>query len=398
MNIKTLKSGALLICTVFLFMIPGCSKDEPTQPAPVNNRLILAETEATPYQFVTVQMPQGMLPIDPLAMNIPLKIGDKEVMGSRLISQDLDERFGQGNYFTYLFAMPEMNQGKYPINIQAAGGRVGEAEISVKPLLVTTTPEVYIADYKQELEQNNELSFQDLENRVADSSISKSLADSIKSFINKSYSDLANELALLSPEQKFIYVQTVEANKHWIDEYNKAVDAFPLVGKDHDKFTWECFEHKKMAKNAEYFGMEREAEEEWLKYNQCRTKYAAYRQSETNAYAKRVQTAYEQAKKEAASNSNWLFAGRAFVKTFISSAAKGLIEEKYGSDVFDEPSTPVNLDDVQKKKGSLAFEPDKEYDLGALLTVVNVNRDDIGLPGFKEIINGIDEYNRIWSS
>jgi hypothetical protein len=275
-----------------------------------------------------------------------------------------------------------MGAGKHTVSI-AGNGKTFSSELTVKSIVVIADPANYISTYITELNQDAADDFTELDRRVTEGTMRKSAADSIKKFTQDSHAGIQDMFNQLSEEDKKIYVQMIAANKFWLDEYLETVKNYPLGARSSGS---DCEQLHKQAEYANNDGEYDKANDYMRQYNDCVYQNSVARQNSSNRFMKRLETAKQEADQETSK--------KAFVKTFLKSAAKGLIEEAFGiqdlSDVFGLKS----FEDAKQKAGTLVFEDGKEYSLSAGVMTVNLNRQDQdAFPEFKDFISGVDSYN-----
>ncbi|WP_133159352.1 hypothetical protein [Solitalea longa] len=404
--------SALLLCSI---IFQACKKDESQDPN-VSLALVSSDTEIMPYQFVRFELPEGVTPENINAESVTVTIGN--VTANAYPDK---EEFAKKIYAYYLM-VPELPAGEHKFLINVAGNKTAEVNIKVNSFTKIADPDAYIQARQTAFEQEVASALQQYDALVVAGKISSAKAESLKSFVKSCNESNKAEIAALSAEERKIYVQLIEANKSWLNEfkqiaaqnpatnfYNKSV-ATNSIRATESEGTYTC-EQKRVLAN----------QNQGTPYGDYYNKQAAVCEAEQQAaqveankkFTGKMQNAYNAAKEDW-KNTNGVFKGsKAFVSTFMKEAGKGMLELAFGEDNLSDPFAAFSMDNlfkgnetssrviessslykIQESASDNIFELDKEYNYSAEISFVNASRQNASyLPAITEIVNGIDAYN-----
>lgn len=355
-----------------------------------NTGLIIHTKEAKPFQYVVIQLPKDVKADDKTRLDV--SIGAIQNIATRYISTELDNNHGEGKYYAYQVLMPDLVAGKYTIRVNAAGTNY-EGDISISALTGSGDPELYFNTYITDVTEDFKTITDGYNARVSDGTLKQSTADSMKNILNAAAAEIQSLYADLNAEEKKIYVQMLEANRPWLDEYLAVANQYPLRtlrSNGNDPCAGIREDYQNAVDLQRYADMDRYSID--LRY--CEAEQTQIKLQATNGYLGRLSAAHEAAKESFTSTSGVFRATKAFIKTFFSHASSGVWEEfKQVNNISDVNFGLESLEDA-KQKSELQFEYAKEYNLSAGVRVVNISREHANtIPFFRKIVDGVDFYN-----
>lgn len=377
-----------IFLTVFIgVLISACKKSGSDDTAGDDLQLSLSAAEISPYQFLTIQLTTAV---------VPENVNDKYItvyFDSMQVKAYPKQQSAAGTY-VYSLIVPEMAPGSKKLKMAFAANKSAETTITITAFNKIANVTQYIKDEQTaaQTEINNAIKAND--EKVKAGTMRSTVADSLKSFMQRAYDKNKLIVDALADDQKVIYAQLVDANKSWLNAYKDVYLQNPVsnsrVAADGD-----CEELRRQEKlywAAGYFDKSRQIK---IQAEQCEAERERKRLEANNIMTNKMKEAYAAAKAAKDAEPGRLSGAWAFVSTFVSEAGKGILETSLGIEDIGDPFAVFNLDDTKQQRIAAAeFEVDKEYQYSAGVQLVNVNSQNTDLfPAFGEMVQDINDYN-----
>ncbi|HEU4607284.1 MAG TPA: hypothetical protein VFS31_04190, partial [Chitinophagaceae bacterium] len=348
----------------------------------------MSVTEVSPYQFISFQLPANIKPADINATAVQL------TMGTASVNAYPDSAAFANNVYLYHLMVPELPEGDQKLTLNIAEGKVAEASIKITSFTKIANAPSYIDTWQANAQKEIDDAALVYDAQVQSGNLRKSTADSLKSFLQQAFDKNKELIAALPDEEKLVFVQLLDANKAWIDEY-KAVFIQNPLSNYRTTTQGDCEEYRRLQKQYWDEGSIGLAGDYQVKAEQCEAEREKQRLEATGKYSAKMKEAYEEAKAAKAATPGRIRGAWAFVSTFITEAAKGIIETATGIEDLDHPFAALDIEDTKKERiADQKFIVDKEYEFTTGIKLVNLNKQNAAqFTGFTPIIKAIDDYN-----
>lgn len=383
---KSILTPVVILLAFVSFTISSCNKDEkePDANTPNSYNLTLSTSEATPYQYINFELPEGKTPVNITAKYSEITVGTITTNAYRYEPEN-----SKAGHYYFQVQIPEMPAGSQVITMKSPFGDLS-ATITVKALPVIANPDTYIKDFEDAEKLEREAIAKKYDDRVKAGNLPQSTADSLVDFSEKAAQKTKNYVAQLSAEEKKRYAYLLEANKSWITEYLTVINANPFTRKAEG----DCEDLRQRADNSNaLYPNNAMAQALYLQAEQCEAQRQQTRQVARGRFTARWDAAWEEAKTEKDNTPGKISGGWAFISTLATSASKGFLEEALGVKDLSDPFGLESLDEVSNKT-AVIFEDGKATNLTAGVNVVNLSTNRAGFsPEFAAMLSSINEYN-----
>ncbi|GAB3244347.1 hypothetical protein GCM10027346_41950 [Hymenobacter seoulensis] len=295
---------------------------------------------------------------------------------------------------TLSFLVPgTLPSGTYPLKAAFAQNTVALTLTAPAPV---PNPDAALRAYEEELAQRLKRLTASYDQRVAEKLLTAAEAASLKAVAKESLSGIPAYWAGFSADDKVLYLQLLAANRSWLQEYLTAVEQSPYINAGKGATDDPCAQLRK--EKASYGPQESDytRQLDW-QLRTCEGEVADKSLAKATTYVGKLEAAWAAAQAAAASRPGYLDKATAFVKTFNSEAQTGLTEEfKRRNNLSDLQFGLKGIEDINaEKRGEGALVPGQQYNLSALVILVNPGKDaDQLVPSFKPLLDNINAYNR----
>ena len=381
----------LSVLFVLGLSLSGCQKSSSTDPEPpttTDPSLSVSVSQAAPYQYIKLQLSAGSKPQSLTATTVPVHIGTSTV------NAYADQKALAANTYAYYVMVPELPVGDQEITMTVADGKTAKGSVKLTSFNKIADVDLYIKNQQDNAQKDVTDAKAAYDAQVQSGNMRPATRDSLNTFLQQAYNKNKSVVDALPLEEKRAYVQLIEANKSWLNDFKQVFVNNPLSNY-RVSTQGDCEELRRQEEIYLANGDSVNANDKKLEAEQCEAAREQRRVEASNAYTAKLKEAYNAANEERKITSGRLNAGWAFVSTFVTEASKGFFETATGIKDINDPFAVLEIDDTQQHRiTAQEFELDKEYAYSAGLQLVNVNsQNTAAFPGFAGIIDGINNYN-----
>lgn len=383
---------ALTTCLLFIACKKDSAEEEVTPTAPPIQetlKLTLSAPEASPYQFIKIQLPTASKP--EMVTNNSVQIN----IGSTTAQAYIDSLTLGSNVYAFYLLVPEVPIGEHKITMKLAGGKVAEANIKINTFNKIADVSLYIKEWQENALKEIVDEGKAFDAKVLAGDLRKSTADSIKIFIQQAYDKNKALVDALPESEKREYVQLLDANKIWLTEYKQVIQQNPLSNY-RQNIVDDCEELRQQQNTADLLGEYDNARNFHIKAKQCEAQRTEVVLIATDEVTAKTSLAHQAAKAAYSATPGKLSGSIVYVSTFFSSIASQIFQSSIGAKSIEE-AFGIEKEGETKQGQRIAaqtFIQDREYEYSMGINLVNVNRQDAGqIAGFTEIIKSIDNIN-----
>jgi hypothetical protein len=381
----------LSVLFVLGLYLSGCQKSSSTDPEPPGTTepsLSVSVSQAAPYQFIKLQLSAGTKPQSLTATTVPVHIG------TAIVDAYIDQKALAANTYAYYVMVPELPAGSQEITMTVADNKTAKGSVKLTSFNKIADVDLYIKNQQDNAQKEVTDAKAGYDAQVQSGNMRPATRDSLNTFLQQAYNKNKSIVDALPSEEKRAFVQLIEANKSWLNEFKQVFVNNPLSNY-RENTQGDCEELRRQQKIFWDNGDIGNANDLRVQAEQCEATREQQRVNASNAYTTKLREAYYAANEERKNTNGRLSAGWAFVSTFVTEASKGFFETATGIKDINDPFAVLEIDDTQQQRVTAQeFELDKEYTYSAGLQLVNVNsQNTAAFPSFAGIIDGINNYN-----
>jgi hypothetical protein len=291
--------------------------------------------------------------------------------------------------------VPEVAAGSQRISIELMNNERAEGTLTVTGFTKISDVNKYISDLQTAEQQQINDAVELYAQQVQAGELRATWADSAKNFMQQVFNTSKTLVSQLNAEEKQLYVQLLENDKAWLNEYKQVYTANEISNARAS--AQNCEELKDLEKQYSYEGYIGLANKARMDAKECEANRQQARLKANSALNKKMKEYHAAAKEAADQQKGWWKTAKAYVSTFASEAAKGVFETVTGIKDLDNPLAAFEIEDTKNQRiAAQDFESEKEYDFTAGIEFVNLNRQSATqIPAFSEMVSEIDLYNSV---